>query len=78
MVEELKNYEENRKEFSEMQQAVFDYFRKIALKAYKVVDKNIKGLQRWFTDPEIVELTELACHMTALPKFFSAPNVEIW
>lgn len=78
MVEKLKNYDENRAAFSEMQQAVFDYSRKIALNAYKVVDMDIEGLQRWFTDPEIVELTELACHMSALSKFFSALDIEIW
>lgn len=78
MVEKLKNYDDNRKEFSEMQQAVFDYSRKIALHAYKVTDRDIENLQCWFSDPELVELTELACHMSALSKFFSALNVEIW
>lgn len=77
-VEKLRNYDDHRKEFSEMQQAVFDYSRKVALHAYKVIDKDIENLQRWFSDPEIVELTELACHMSGLSKFFSALNVEIW
>lgn len=36
------------------------------------------NLKRWFTEPEIVELTELACHLTALAKFFPALDVEIW
>lgn len=77
-VSKLRNYDEHRAEFSEMEQAVFDYARRIALHAYKVTDGEVENLRRWFSDPEIVELTELACHMSALSKFFSALNVEIW
>jgi AhpD family alkylhydroperoxidase len=77
-VAKLRNYDENRDAFSEMQQATFDYSRKIGLHAYKVTDEDIVNLKRWFSDAEIVELTELACHMTALSKFFPALNVEIW
>lgn len=78
VVTKLRNYDEHRNDFSEMQQAVFDYARKIALHAYKVLDEDVTNLQRWFSDAEIVELTELACHMSALSKFFSALDVEIW
>ncbi len=78
LVTKLRNYDEHRDSFSEIQQAAFDYSRKIANHAYKVTDEEVEGLQKWFTVPEIVELTELACHMAALSKFFSALNVEIW
>lgn len=77
-VERAKNYDEHRESFSEMERSVFDYSKKVALHAYKVTDADIEDLHRWFTDPEIAELTELACHMTSLSKFFSALNVEIW
>jgi AhpD family alkylhydroperoxidase len=78
LVAKLRNYDENRDAYSEMQQATFDYARNIALHAYKVTDEEVENLKRWFSVPEIVELTELACHMAALSKFFSALNVEIW
>ncbi|MGE0373619.1 MAG: carboxymuconolactone decarboxylase family protein [Gammaproteobacteria bacterium] len=78
VVDRLRQYEENRASFSEQQQAVFDYSIKVALHAYKVLDSDIERLRRWFSDPEIAELTELACHMAALSKFFSALDVEIW
>jgi hypothetical protein len=57
---------------------VFDYGRKIALWAYKVTDEEIEHLKQWFNDAELVELTELACHFTALAKFFPSLDVEIW
>lgn len=78
LVENLRQYPDNRESFSEMQQAVFDYSRKVALHAYKVVDRDIEGLRKWFSEPELAELTELACHMSALSKFFSALDIEIW
>ncbi|WP_033292690.1 carboxymuconolactone decarboxylase family protein [Amycolatopsis jejuensis] len=78
LVTKLRNYDEHRDAFSEMQQATFDYARKIANHAYQVTDEEVAGLGKWFSLPEIVELTELACHMSALSKFFSALNVEIW
>lgn len=78
LVSKLRDYDQHRNEFSDVQQAAFDYARKIALHAYKVTDGDVENLQRWFDIPQVVELTELACHMSALSKFFSALNVEIW
>ena len=78
LVAKIKDYETRKEEFPERVVAVFDYSRKIALHAYKVTDEEVDNLRRWYSDPEIAELTELAAHMSALSKFFSALNVEIW
>lgn len=61
-----------------MEWAVFTYVKKIALHSYKVTDEEVEHLKQWFTDAELVELTELATHLTALAKFFPALDVEIW
>lgn len=76
-MEKLKYYEDLRTEFSELELAVFDYGKKIALAAYKVTPEEVENLKRWFSDAEMVELTELACHFTALSKFFRPLDVEI-
>ncbi|ORV40461.1 hypothetical protein AWC02_19055 [Mycolicibacter engbaekii] len=78
IVAKVHAYDENRDAFDERVLAVFDYSRKIALHAFKVTDEDVDNLRRWYTDPEIAELTELAAHMSALSKFFSALDVEIW
>jgi AhpD family alkylhydroperoxidase len=78
LVTKLRNYDENRDAFSEMQQATFDYAREIAKDAYQVTDEEVQNLRNWFTVPEVVELTELACHMTGLSKFFTALGADIW
>lgn len=78
IVAKIHEYDKNRDAFDERVLAVFDYSRKIALHAYKVTDEEVDNLRRWYSDPEIAELTELAAHMSALSKFFSALDVEIW
>jgi len=78
LVARINSYDENREYFDERVLAVFDYSKKIALHAYKVTDEDVDNLRRWYSDPEIAELTELAAHMSALSKFFSALDVEIW
>ncbi|BBZ23112.1 carboxymuconolactone decarboxylase family protein [Mycolicibacter hiberniae] len=78
IVAKVHAYDDNRDAFDERVLAVFDYSRKIALHAFKVTDQDVYNLRRWYTDPEIAELTELAAHMSALSKFFSALDVEIW
>lgn len=78
LVAKIHAYDDHRDEFDERVLAVFDYSRKIALHAYKVTDEEVDNLRRWYSAPEIAELTELAAHMSALSKFFSALDVEIW
>ncbi len=77
-VQLVGSYNEHRDKFSEQQLAVFDYASKVAREAYKVLDEDIDNLKRWYSDAEIVELTETACHMASLSKLFTALNVEIW
>jgi alkylhydroperoxidase family enzyme len=77
-VQLVGSYEEHRDSFSEMQLAVFDYASKVAREAYKVTDEEFENLKRWYSDAELVELTETACHMASLSKLFTALNVEIW
>lgn len=78
LVAKVHSLDDNRDAFDERVLAVFDYSRKIALHAYKVTDEEVDNLRRWYSDPEVAELTELAAHMSALSKFFSALDVEIW